>query len=99
MKNLLISLSCLIAVGCASYGRDFDMNAVHNFVKNETSFAEVQAKLGKPISSSFAPDGTVVYGWSYTSATLGSSNAKSLMLKFSKSGKFEQVIANTQLSN
>jgi hypothetical protein len=98
MKKFLIILTCIWFAGCASVGTDFDMSVVDTFTVQVTTVEEVKQKLGAPTSSSVMHDGSVFYSWTYSQSRIGSARAQSVVIKFSKEGKFMQVLGRSQIN-
>lgn len=97
-KKFVIIFVCIWSAGCASVGTDFDMNVVDTFTVQVTSVEEVKQKLGTPTSSSVMYDGSVMYSWTYSQSKIGSARAQSVVIKFSKDGKFLQVLGRSQVN-
>ena len=95
-KDFLVGLAADALAGCASVGTAFDMNVVDTFVAQKTSLQEVKEKLGAPNASTAMPDGSTMYGWTYSKATPGAASTQSVMIKFSSEGKFLQVVSRYQ---
>jgi len=65
-KKILSILVCLSIVGCASYGKKIDANAINKIEKGITTENEVIAMLGNPMSVGVTPDGKRFLMYMYT---------------------------------
>ncbi len=94
---IVFTVSALILAACASYGRNFDMNALDSLTPGETTMQEAIAKLGKPTATHKQPNGDTVLGWSYaTSNLISGAETKSASIIFSPDGKMKQKAQRTE---
>ena len=94
----LILLPLILITGCANVGKEFDINAASALVSGETTFSEaVQALGGEPTGTKVNEDGTKVYRWLWSRASLAGSAADSIILLFDSNGLFVKELGRSSL--
>ena len=94
----LVLLPLILLTGCASVGKQFDINAVSVLVSGETTYSEaVQALGGEPTARKVNEDGTEVYRWLWSRASLAGSAADSIVLLFDSNGLFVKELGRSSL--
>jgi hypothetical protein len=98
MKKLIIGLSLILLVGCATVGKDFSESDVASIQKGVTTEQSILAKFGNPSSVTSDSDGNKIYGWTYAHANAFSvGQGKSLVVKINKDGVVDSyVLSKTQ---
>lgn len=99
MRQTLTAIVMAALTGCASVGTAFDMNIMDTFEVQKTTLQDVQGKLGMPLNSTALPDGSVIYGWAHSKSSITSASTQGVLIKFSKDGKFLQVVHRQQVKS
>lgn len=96
MKKLILGLSLITLVGCATVGKDFSESDVASIQKGVTTEQTVLQKFGKPTSVTADSEGNKIYGWTYATATAFSvGQGKSLVVKVNKDGVVDSYVVST----
>lgn len=69
MKKLLILITIILIVGCASVGRKIDQSAVNKIEKGKTTREQIGTLLGSPDHIMTLGNGDVMYSYGYMRAT------------------------------
>ncbi|HHI0407226.1 TPA: hypothetical protein ACP4PI_000274 [Escherichia coli] len=96
MKKLILGLSLITLVSCATVGKDFSESDVASIQKGVTTEQTVLQKFGKPTSVTADSEGNKIYGWTYATATAFSvGQGKSLVVKVNKDGVVDSYVVST----
>ena len=94
-KDLFIVLAGLLLLsGCASFGRDFRLEAVKSLQNGKTTKLEVLNAFSTPNRTGFE-DGDEVWTYEYSKYTLAKIYTKDLIIRFNK----ENVVKSYSYSN
>ncbi|MBA7848828.1 hypothetical protein HV205_31120 [Klebsiella sp. RHBSTW-00465] len=98
MKKIIIALSLVLLVGCATVGKDFPEQSVSSLQKGVTSEQTILATFGKPAYITSDSDGNKLYTWTYAHATAFSvAKGKALVIKINKEGLMDSyTVSATQ---
>ena len=88
-KSVAALVMAMSLYGCAStYGTPITQENLDRLVVGKTTIQEAVKMFGTPMGDTKNPDGTLVLGWGYSRAALGSPTvAKGLSIVFDKEGK------------
>lgn len=113
MRTAITILSLLLAVGCATVGREVTKDQLTSFEKGRTTIPEVQDKLGPPTTTTLMQDGrtAMIYTFAHAQARpetfipfvgafVGGSDvrATSVNFTFDASGKLEGYTHTTSVT-
>lgn len=79
MKKLIITLMTVLTIGCMSVGTKFDGSDVRAMKPGVTTYEEAVAKLGKPKSTVYRDDGSILVTWVYATSMPGSGRAAKIL--------------------
>lgn len=99
MKAALLCVAFVTLSACATVGAPINTDAVNGFVKGQTTIAQAEAALGKPVSVTNAGGQTyLTYVYAHATATpfTSHSQGQSVMLVFDANGRF---VSATNSSN
>lgn len=90
MKFLIPTITILASLSCASFGHKIDLSLVDQLQPGISTRDDAERLFGKPTGVSIGSNGITVLVWSYSSAVLGTVEARSLSLVFGPDGKLQR---------
>lgn len=95
VRAILVGLSLLLVVGCATVGRDFATHNVDQIEVGETTRSDIQEMFGEPWRTGIE-DGkrTWTYG-KYRWSAFGEAETTDLVVRFNKDGRVSSYVYNT----
>lgn len=99
MKKLFLALSLLALAACATtIGKKFDPAAINNLQPGITTVAEAEAQLGVASNRHYAPNGSTILGWSYTTgAPFTKPHSEAVMIHFDKDQKMVRIVSRQSM--
>jgi hypothetical protein len=92
LTNCFISCCAVVVVGCASYGKDFDISLFSHFKSGVTTKAEMISRVGQPSTQMSLGNGQTALTWTFTHSSIGASvKSKHAMAYFDKEDKLLRV--------